>query len=238
MEGSRHALRVPWKTHRRVPTRGSTSSPAHGGLPTHGPCAFNRACSGPHHKPVRLQPPTQWFPLAGSAPSSTQRGFPLTGHAPSTARGWVFKAVGVPSTAHQEFPTCGLCTLNRARSGPHHKAMRSQLPRRVHSWATSSQLGTERSPLADPWVVCLQLLTQWFPPAVHAPSTAQGAVPTSVQRALSTNGRGLMGCASSPAHGGDPTCRPCALNCAQRGPHSWALNWAWRGPHRSTHALN
>ena len=177
MEGSRHALRVPWKTHRRVPTRGSTSSPAHGGLPTHGPCAFNRACSGPHHKPVRLQPPTQWFPLTGSAPSSTQRGFPLTGHAPSTARGWVLKAVGVPSTAHQEFPTCGLCTLNRARSGPHHKAMRSQLPRRVHSWATSSQLGTERSPLADPWVVCLQLLTQWFPPAVHAPSTAQEQSP-------------------------------------------------------------
>lgn len=128
MEGSRHALRAPWKTHRRVPTRGLTSSPAHGGLPTHGPCAFNHACSGPHHKPVRLQPPTQWFPLADSAPSSTQRGFPLTGHAPSTAHGWVLKAVGVPSTAHQEFPTCGLCTLNCARSGPHHRAMRSQLP--------------------------------------------------------------------------------------------------------------
>ena len=196
------------------PPQASAASTAHTVVPTRGQCALK------HTERVPTQGP---------------RTIPLKG---PTARGWVLKAVGVPSTAHQEFPTCGLCTLNRARSGPHHKAMRSQLPRRVHSWATSSQLGTERSPLADPWVVCLQLLTQWFPPAVHAPSTAQGAVPTSVQRALSTHGRGLMGCASSPVHGGDPTCRPCALNCAQRGPHSWALNWAWRGPHRSTRALN
>ena len=55
MEGSRHALRAPWKTHRRVPTRGPTSSPAHGGLPTHGPCAFNRPRSGSHSQTVRPQ---------------------------------------------------------------------------------------------------------------------------------------------------------------------------------------
>ena len=197
--------RVQWS-----PPQASAASTAHAVVPTRGQCALK------HTERVPTQGP---------------RTIPLKG---PTARGWVLKAVGVPSTAHQEFPTCGLCTLNRARSGPHHKAMRSQLPRRVHSWATSSQLGTERSPLADPWVVCLQLLTQWFPPAVHAPSTAQEQSPLACSapsaqtegaswaarphphmegtppagRAPSTAHRGVPTPGPSTGHGGVPTAVP------------------------------
>ena len=97
---------------------------------------------------------------------------------------------------------------------------------------------SERSPLADPWAVCLQPLIQWFPPAVHAPSTMHGAVPTRVQRTLKHTRNGPHELGVLTAHGGDPTSWPCAFNCIQRGPHSWALNWAWKDPHHSMRALN
>ena len=107
-------LTAPWKTHRWAPTLGQTSSPAHGRLPTHRPCAFNRACSGPHHRAVCTRPLAQWFPLAGSAPLCPQRGIPT--HRTRTINCTRMGPQGcmLPSTAHQGFPTCGLCALNHA----------------------------------------------------------------------------------------------------------------------------
>lgn len=86
----------------------------------------------------------------------------------------------VSSSVHAVVATTKMCALKRSRSGSHSQAM-------------GPQLGTEGFPPAD-W--CLQLHTQWSPPAGRAPSTA---------------------------HGGDSTLRPLALNWARRGPDPWYL---------------
>ena len=175
MEGFRYALRAPWKTHRRVSTRGLTSSAAHGRLPTHGPCAFNRACSCAHHKAVCPQPPTQWLPLAGSELSCPHRGIPTD--RPRTTKPCTDGASRLYASlnctprvphlwaTHGVVLTTRLCALNSHEGRP-------------HSWATSCQMGTERSPLAVAWVVCLQPCTQWSPPQRCEPSIAYPVVPT------------------------------------------------------------
>ena len=111
----------------QAPTRGRTSSPAQGRLPTHGPYAFNHACSGPHHKAVCPQLLTHWFPLIDSVPSCPQRGIPIHGARTINCTQMGPQGCMLPSTAHQGFPTCGLCALNHAWSGPHHKAVHPQL---------------------------------------------------------------------------------------------------------------
>ena len=172
----RYALRAPWKTHRRVSTRGLTSSAAHGRLPTHGPCAFNRACSCPHHKAVCPQPPTQWLPLAGSELSCPHRGIP-TDRPRTTKRARMgLQGCTPPSTAHQGFPTCGPRTewsspQGCAPSTPM-KVVPTRGPRAV-KWA-------QRDPHLQSHGSCVfnharsgrhhkdvspQSLTQWFLPA-------------------------------------------------------------------------
>ena len=108
-----------------------------------------------------------------------------------------------PSTTHEVVLTTRLFTLNSHEGS-------------LHSWITCSLLGTVRSHLQTmspqlgtevfpPMHWCLQLLTQWSPPAAWAPSTARG---------------------------GDSTLGPLTLNWAWRGPdpletHRWVLT---RGP--------
>ena len=149
-EGSRPMVLDPWKMHRWVPTRGpgvlthtrrgpppggrahSTAhtmvptrihgpSTAHAVVPTNGLCALNSHEGRPHSRASRSKLGTERSPLVGHGPSNGHGGVPTPGRA--------------PSTAHTVVPTCGPCTLNRARRGP-------------HSRATRLQAHTERSPLA------------------------------------------------------------------------------------------
>ena len=156
-------LRTLCQMHRRVPTRSPTSSAAHGKLPIHKPCAFNRAYGGPHHKGVCSQPLTQLFTLAGNAPSCPQKRIPTHG-ARTINHAWMGpQGCKPPSTAHQGLTTCGLWAPNHLWSGSHHKvcALNSH-EGRPYSWATGSQMGTKRSPLPDPWAMWLHgPCTQW-----------------------------------------------------------------------------
>ena len=229
---------------RRVsPLAGPAPSTRHGGVPTrttralenpqtgpssrpdiltctHLPCAFNHAYTGPHHKPMRPQPFTQWFPLAGRAPSTAHTVVP-------TRRPCVFKHTDRDShswaTHHHQLLTDGSSRhpqLHTKGSTPHGCVPSTSIRA---SPLVRSQLGTERSPLADPWAVCLQPHKQCL--AITKTCTLNRSRSASHPRAMrpqphmersllgcsapsSTLGGDLVGWASSPAHGGDPTHRP------------------------------
>ena len=117
-----------------TPPAGHVPSTEHGVVVTTRLCALNSHEGSPHSWAARSKLGTERSPLVGHGPSNGHGGVPTPGR--------------VPSTAHTVVPTCGPCTLNRARRGPHSRAARLQ----AH---------TERSPLAG-----------------RGPSTAHGGVRT------------------------------------------------------------
>lgn len=120
-EGTPPGGRAHSTAHTMVPTRIHGPSTAHAVVPTNGLCALNSHEGRPHSRASRSKLGTERSPLVGHGPSNGHGGVPIPGRA--------------PSTAHTVVPTCGPCTLNRARRGP-------------HSRATRLQAHTERSPLA------------------------------------------------------------------------------------------
>lgn len=112
-EGSAPACRAPLTAHRGVPTLVQWPLSTHGGLLTRGRVPSTAHAVVPTTRLYTLNCSRSGSHWQAACPQAHTEESQFAGHAPSTAHEWVLKAVRAPSTAHQGFPTRGLCALNR-----------------------------------------------------------------------------------------------------------------------------